>query len=336
MKKPIVSVIIPCLNREAYIKTCLDSISAQTLKDIEIIVVDDGSTDNSVGVIQESQKQDDRIILIKQKRSGVSVVRNQGLKKAKGKYIMWCDSDDFFDPSMCQKMVDTLEKEKVDIVACGMKLVYADKSNQKDIADYVKLKFSGKQDLDFKKIIFTDVSLPTKIFKKSLIDKYNIKFPDGLFFEDAYFCDQYFSVAKNIFYLDKKLYHYIRHGESIMSQSFRRDPIALDYIQIIPRTHKFLKKNKIFKENANLFWHRFIQYYAFTYDNAPVHKIPFVKKWAREFVASHPEDLKLADTHVQNDVIKIIKHRRTLKESLYRNKYIRLAWERGIKPLIRR
>ena len=336
MKNPIVSVIIPCFNREKYIKKCVDSISKQTLKNIEIIVVDDGSTDNSAKIVKELQKDDSRIILIKQKQSGVSTARNQGLKKAKGKYIMWCDSDDYFDTTMCQKMVETLENEKVDIVACGMKLVYTDGSNQKDIEDYVKLKFSGKQKLDFEKTIFTDVSTPTKIFKKSIIEKYKMKFPDGLHFEDAYFCDQYFSVAKTIFYLDDKLYNYVRHSDSIMSKSFQRDPIALDYIQIIPLTYNYLKKNKIFKENTNLFWHRFIQYYAFTYDNAPILKVSFVKRWAKQFVSSHEGDLILADENIRNDVRRIVRHRFSYKEKLYNNKIIRLLWERAIKPIVRR
>ena len=335
MKEPIVSVIIPCFNRAEYIKKCVDSIANQTLKELEIIVVDDGSTDSSAEIVRSLQKKDSRIILICQNQSGVSTARNQGLKIAKGKYIMWCDSDDYYEPTMCQEMVETIEKEKVDIVACTMQLIYTDNSNQKDIEEYVKLKFSGKKKLDFEKIIFTDVSSPTKIFKKSLIDKYNIHFPDGLHFEDAYFCDQYFSVAKNIYYLDKKLYNYVRHSESIMSKSFQKDPIALDYIQIIPLTYQFLKDNKIFKENANLFWHRFIQYYAFTYDNAPIHKIPFVKKWANQFVAEHKKDFKLADERIRNDVQKIIKHRFTAKERLYKIPFVRVTWERVVKPLIR-
>lgn len=328
MKKPAISVIIPSYNRERFVTNCIKSISKQSLKDIEIIIVDDGSTDNSLKIVKELQKQDPRISIIAQPNKGVATARNTGLRRASAPYIMWCDSDDFYDEKMCEHMLTTIKKEKVDIVACGMKLVYTDKSDQKDIEDYVKLKFDGKQKLDFDHILQTDVSLPTKIFKKSIIDKYHMTFPDGLHFEDAFFCDQYFSMANSIFYLNEKLYNYVRHEDSIMSKSFKKEPISLDYIKIIPKTFAFLKQHNAFDKNVDFFWHRFIQYYAFTYDNAAKNKRRYVQKWALGFIKDHKIDFDPASEHIKHDLLALIHRRETLKSRLRKNTFVRYVWEK--------
>ena len=331
--KAKVSIIVPSYNRASYIKTCLASLQNQSLRDVEIIVIDDGSTDKTSEIVQALAAKDPRIMLVRQPQSGVAAARNNGLKHATAPYIMFCDSDDFFKPNMCQRMLDTIEKTKVDVVACTMELVYQDDSEQKDIEDYVKLKFEGKHRLDFEKIIFTDVSLPTKIFKKSLIDQYQMTFPVGLYFEDAFFCDQYFSIAKNIYYLNEKLYNYVRHNNSIMSQSFRKNPIAIDYLKVIVKTYDFFKKQGIFKAQADLFWHRFIQYYTFSYDNSPFYKHPSLKRWAKRFVRQHQAELSLAAPHIQKDLRKILKHRFSLKERCYQLAPIRFLWHNFAKPL---
>lgn len=335
MKSPEISVIIPCYNRERFIADCIKSISAQSFKDIEIILVDDGSTDSSLDIAKNIQKQDSRIIIITQSNQGVATARNTGLKNATAPYIMWCDSDDFYDENMCERMLATIKQESVDIVACGMKLVYVDNSNQKDIEDYVKLKFDGKQKLDFEHILQTDVSLPTKIFKKSLIDKYHMTFPDGLHFEDAFFCDQYFSMADTVYYLNEKLYNYVRHEDSIMSRSFKKEPISLDYIKIIPRTLAFLKEHGAFEKNIDFFWHRFIQYYAFTYDNAAKSKQGYVQKWALAFIKDHSVEFEPASEHIKHDLLALIYRRKTWKSRLYSNALVRYTWEK-LKPLVRR
>ena len=336
MNKAQVSVIIPCYNREKYIEKCITSIQEQTLSELEIIFVNDGSTDNSLEIVKRLAEKDPRINIYSQSQSGVATARNTGLRNATAPYIMWCDSDDYFDKTMCEKMFNTIKEKEVDIVTCAMKLTYTDSSDQKDIADYVRLKFDGKQNLDFHHILLTDVSLPTKIFKKSLIDKYNMDFPDGLHFEDAYFCDQYFSMAKTIFYLQEELYHYVRHSESIMSKSFKKTPISLDYIKIIPKTMAFLKKYDSFDKNADFFWHRFIQYYSFTYNNTTRKNRKNVQNWGRDFIKTYEKDLSLASDNIQHDLKKLINNQKSIKQTLYKNKVIRKIWESILKPIFRR
>ncbi len=112
-----VSVIIPVYNVEPYLKQCMDSVVGQTLKDIEIICVDDGSTDGSLDILKEYATEDSRIQIIEQKNAGAGAARNNGMRHATGKYLSFLDSDDFFEPRMLEKAYDLAEKDQADFVA---------------------------------------------------------------------------------------------------------------------------------------------------------------------------------------------------------------------------
>ena len=314
-KQPSISIIVPIWNTEKYLHRCLTSLVEQTKKDIEIVCVNDGSPDNSLEIMNEFAAKDPRVKVVNQKNQGVAVARNVGLKNATSKYIMWCDSDDEYVPDMCEKMFNAIETKKVDMVVCAINVIN-DKVDSKlagGVEEYVKLKFSGKQSVNWNLIVHTDVSLPSKIMKKSLIDKYNMHFPDGLHFEDAYFFDQYFTASKNVYYMDEKLYNYHRNNDSIMSRSFKKTSISLDYMQIIPRTYDYLKKNNLFNKYNDFFWHRFIQYYAFSYDNAPSSKKLFVYNWGKSFIQEHKSDLTSTEKHIVEDLYALVTPLRSSK-----------------------
>jgi len=314
-KRPSISIIVPIWNTEKYLRRCLTSLVNQTKKNIEIICVNDGSSDDSLNIIKEFAAKDSRIKLINQKNKGVAVARNVGLKNADGTYIMWCDSDDEYSLNMCEKMFDTIEKEKVDMVICAINVINNNLDDKLigDIEEYVRLKFKGRQTVDRNIIVNTDVSLPSKIMKKSLIDKYDMRFPDGLHFEDAYFFDQYFTASKKVYYIGDKLYNYHRNNNSIMSRSFKKTSISLDYIKIIPETYKYLKKNKLFKKYNDFFWHRFIQYYAFSFDNAPLKKKLYVYNWGKNFIQQHINELVSTNKNVVSDLYKLVSPFRYVK-----------------------
>lgn len=314
-KQASISIIVPIWNTEKFLRRCLNSLISQTKKDIEIICVNDGSPDNSLAIIKEFVAKDTRVKLINQKNKGVAVARNVGLKNATGKYIMWCDSDDEYVPDMCEKMFSAIETEKVDMVVCAINVINdnVDSKLAGDIKEYVRLKFSGKQSVNWNLIVHTDVSLPSKIMKKSLIDKYKMHFPAGLHFEDAYFFDQYFTASKNVYYMDEQLYQYHRHNESIMSRSFKKTNISLDYMQIIPKTYDYLKKNSLLDKYNDFFWHRFIQYYAFSYDNAPSGKKLYVYNWGKTFIKAHENDLALTSPHIVADLRALVSPLRSNK-----------------------
>jgi len=289
---PTISIIVPVHDSAAYLRPCLDSLVGQSFRDIEIICVDDGSTDDSPAILQEYASQDPRVVVITQPFRGVATARNTALAHATAPFIMSCDSDDFYDLDMCRIMHETILREDVDVVVCGWNIIFEiPEALKKDVEEHLRLKYVGTQPITWQKIINTDVSLCNKIFRRSLIDKYDIRFPDGLLFEDAYFNDAYMVVAETAYYLDEPLYNYIRHKHSVMSNAFMRSGTASDYLQILFRTHEYLTKHGLFDQFRDFFWHRAIQYYSFAHDNLTGDDRDQVRELARRFVKTHRSEL---------------------------------------------
>ena len=117
--KTAVSVIIPAWNASSYLRQCLDSVTSQTLTDIEIICVDDGSTDDTPDILHEYAEKDVRISVIRQENRGAGAARNNALRHAKGKYLSFLDADDFFEPDMLEKSFEAAEKHNADVVVFG-------------------------------------------------------------------------------------------------------------------------------------------------------------------------------------------------------------------------
>ena len=127
MDEKLVSVIIPAYNIEDYIGRCLDSIISQTYKNLEIIVVDDGSRDHTGEILDNYAKKDRRIKVIHKENGGVSSARNKGIEAAEGDYIGFIDGDDLIEPEMYKTLVDLLEEENADIAHCGYQMVFPDR-----------------------------------------------------------------------------------------------------------------------------------------------------------------------------------------------------------------
>ncbi len=138
LKDPIVSVIMPVYNCQDYLRQCLDSVTAQTLKDIEIICVDDGSEDQSLQILKEYAAGDDRSKVISQQNGGAGAARNNGLRNAKGKYLSFLDSDDFFEPDMLEKALAKLREDEADFVVFRSDSYFNDTKEYKNAAYTVK------------------------------------------------------------------------------------------------------------------------------------------------------------------------------------------------------
>ena len=249
-----ISIIVPNYNTEKYLPRCLDSLIGQTFKDIEIILIDDGSKDNSIQVMQKYAQKDKRIKVFTQENSGPARARNQGLENASGKYLMFCDSDDWYELNMCQVMYDTIEKQKVDVVYCDAILDFEEDLPQQEkdvrtIESYYTPLHKGKFLLSEKVAFSTKVVLWNKIWRRDLIEKYHIRFPDGHEHDDDAFWYMYSFVAKNIFYLKDKLYHYFLRAGSIMSTQFNKKPKnRMDRLAIAEYTLEFLLKHHLEKK----------------------------------------------------------------------------------------
>ena len=184
------SIIVPVYNTEKYLKKCLDSLVNQTLKDIEIICINDGSLDNSLQILKEYEKKDNRIKIVNQRNQGVSIARNNGIKLASGEYIGFADSDDYVDLDFYEKLYNGANANDM----CGTLI-----NNKKDNKYYC----------------FT-----TYIYKKSLIINNNITFPKNIINgEDVCFLWKAIFLSNKINYVNNTYYHYIkRNGSAVNSK----------------------------------------------------------------------------------------------------------------------
>jgi glycosyltransferase involved in cell wall biosynthesis len=303
----IISVIVPVYNPGEYLRQCLDNLIGQTLAEIEIICVNDGSTDGSLQVLRDYASRDARIIVVELEKLGVATARNEGLRRAGAPYIMFCDSDDYFDPDMCRKMHAILTKHDVDVVTCGMNIISEiPEYLMKDVLEYQRVKFSGKYPLTWEKVIDTDASLCDKIYKRSIIEQHGIRFPDGLHYEDAYFNDLYLTAAGSIYYLQEKLYNYVRVGDSIMSRSFVKSGIALDNLQVLFLLHDYLEQNDLLGKYCDFYWHRFIQYFSFAVDNLAGEQRTQARKTANAYIAGHRAELDSVAPNIQAGIKRVL------------------------------
>ena len=211
----LITVIVPCYNVEKYVDKCLDSIINQTYKNLEIILVEDCSTDKTYECIKDYPKKDKRIRIIKNKKnSGLSYSRNAGIKTAKGKYLSFIDSDDYITNNFYESMLDVIKKEDAEIAICDIKTVYED-------TNYIQLSPCFSNDsFCLENVVNSGLaaSACNKLFKKELISK-NL-FEVGKVNEDIAVVIPALVKAKKIAYAKDAYYFYIQHTGSIQNSSF--------------------------------------------------------------------------------------------------------------------
>lgn len=275
---PKISIIIPVYNTSMYLDKCLNSLLNQTLKEIEIICINDGSTDNSLEILQNFARTDGRIQIIDQKNQGQSAARNAGIKEAKGEYIGFLDSDDWADEKMFKKLYDRAKQTDSDMTMCSI-AVYNEKTKQIATNDpYLTLSlfpeslkaktFTYKDCLDF---LFRICVVPwNKIYKNEWLKKHGIKFLEGVNFEDMVFTIEALIHADSITLVDEPLVYYRKASQtsySVGNCSF--DYKKLDFFTIFEKLEQILKENsiynkfeeyfKFYKRNNLIYWYEKIQ-----------------------------------------------------------------------------
>jgi hypothetical protein len=219
-----VSVIVPVYNTELYLSKCLDSLVNQTLKDIEIIVVNDGSCDNSQNIIDEYENKYKNIEGYVKKNGGLSEARNYGIKKATGEFLAFVDSDDYVDKNMLDKMYNKAKKEDLDIVVCDSVEIF-DNGNQ--VLKKSNLNYSQ---MPLKNYIISPPMACTKIYKRELFSK--VKFEKGIYYEDLNLIPSLVKFTKKIGFLEEGLYYYVQRNNSIMKQNKYNDKL-LDIFKVL-------------------------------------------------------------------------------------------------------
>lgn len=235
-----VSIIVPAYNVEDYIQKCLESLVNQTLQDIEIIVVNDGSTDQTKSRIEKFMlAYPEKIKYLEKTNGGLSDARNYGLPSANGKYIGFVDSDDYVEPTMFEEMFNKAEEENSDMVECDFIWEYPNKKR----VDTGKI-YEGKKEA----FVYARVVAWNKLIKRETLEKANIKFPKGLRYEDTEFFYKLLPSLEKISFIKKPLVHYIQRSNSIANTQNER---VKEIFEIWDNIFKFYKENNLFEEYKN-------------------------------------------------------------------------------------
>lgn len=206
-----ISVIVPVYNVEKYIKKCLDSLVNQTLNGVEIIVVNDGSPDNSQKIIDEYTKKYKNVKSYIKENGGLSDARNYGIKKATGEYISFVDSDDYIRNDMLEIMYNYAIKEDLDVVVCDSINVY-------DNGSEILIKSNNNySDNDVRNYIISPPMACTRLFKKTIFDK--IQFKKNIYYEDLEMTPKVVNITDKIGFVSEGLYYYVQRDGSIMKQN---------------------------------------------------------------------------------------------------------------------
>ncbi len=244
-----ISFIVPVYNMEQYVIKCLDSIVNQTRKDFEIIVINDGSKDDSERIIGEyAKKHSQHITVISQENHGIGYTRNKGIELARGKYITFIDSDDAIEPDFCEKMIGEMESRGLDLVVSDYYETYETSKNK----SYFKIaEFDDTNLIDSPKLLFDINTSPwNKIYKVDLLRQYNIVFPEKKKYEDVIFVVKYLCVAKRVGKINLPLVDYLIRGGG---ETTTMNPKIFDIFDILDELFQYFVSNEIYENVKEYF-----------------------------------------------------------------------------------
>lgn len=278
---PRISVIIPVYNTGAYLEKSIRSIMDQTYTNLEIICVNDGSTDNSIEILEKLKHEDERITIISKNNEGQGIARNKGLEISTGEWISFIDSDDTLEPNAYELIVPNLLPQ-TEMVHFGIKMIYEDGTPViKTDEEYYNINYCGLLEVPRSKLHKADFSASNKLFKKSIIDKYSIRF-NKILYEDFQFSMQYISVIDYIYYMPEKLYNYLRRRGSTMTNTFKRSPRAIDHLYALEAVYDFIIKHNRLQEHTRALRKFFMSYYGASIKFSTEEKIPEIVQKSEE------------------------------------------------------
>ena len=317
MEKNKISVIVPMYNTEDYIERCIRSIMKQAYKNIEILIVDDGSTDRSLEICQELQREDSRIRIIQQENSGVSKARNVGIENSEGEYIGFVDRDDYLANDMYEKLLDCMNKSNSDLASAGAFIV--GRNGVPEDSQYINM---VEEYVDDKSILkayvdgFLTIAVWDKLFTRKVIG--DVRFDSTVFCEDAKFVLDVCSNSKKVICTSERLYYHLRRcGNSLTNTSFNEFYMTLyEYAQN--------KKDEIIKNDSscepeaqklyfNTIYH-LIKIYKRDWDRDKLHdyqkdRISFLMDNMTDFLNDNSQYIDTISAIQAKDIIEILNYR---------------------------
>lgn len=293
-----VSVIVPVYNVEPYLDKCLNTLVNQTLKKIEIIIVNDGSKDNSEKIIEKYlKKYPEKIKYIKKNNGGLSSARNEGLKYASGEYIGFVDSDDYVSLNTFNLMYKKAKEKNFDLVVCNLNYVYETKTKMvsagldKDLENEDEVK---------KNIVFLYPAVWNKLYKKEILD--SLKFKEGIWYEDVEFNFRVYPRVKSIGYVDKPLIQYVQRESSISKTIDKR---LFNYIDNFNGLIRYYQDNNLYNKYYFELEYSYVRYLYAT----------FIKQ------LSYTNDKELFKEGVKEAIKNVQEHFPNYKKNIYLKKF---------------
>ena len=260
--QPLISVIIPIYNVEKYLERCLDSVISQDYDNLEIILVDDGATDDSGKIAEKYAAKDDRIIVIHQKNGGLSNARNNGLAKAHGEYVTFIDSDDYVTNDYVSYMLGLLADDDFEapMAMCSLMNVFSSTGRREDCGNGEKVVLTGKKCIEMMCYHdLVDTCAYAKLTKRELYD--NVKFPEGKLFEDIGTTYKLFLQSPKVACGFSPKYFYVIRSGSIVTSGFKAnklellemtDKMAMDVKKEFPDLEKAVLRRQVYARFSSL------------------------------------------------------------------------------------
>lgn len=253
-KLPKISVIIPCYNVENYITKCINSVLEQSYENIEVVLIDDGSTDNTSNVLLKCIESRSNVIYVQNKNSGVSNARNTGLDKATGEYVMFLDSDDYISKNTISNMLKLMIKYNSDLVKCNIQKEYIIENKIEKVKPiYSKVKNILNKDFSktiYKKILSTETmnSVCCSLFKTEIIKESKLKFREDIHNgEDAIFFMNYINRCNSFLYTPTAYYHYTIRNTGLTGTGLSMDKLWDSKLKFIDELKKKEEEWKLSK-----------------------------------------------------------------------------------------
>ena len=294
---PLVSVIVPVYNVEQYLRKCLDSICGQTYRNLEILCVNDGSTDGSPAILEEYAARDARIRVFTQENAGQGAARNLALQHLRGEWVTGVDSDDYLEQDAYEYAMRAAADD-VDITCFGTHVVWENRPPENHLPVFYKLPDIAAQSPGASLMASINDSFCNKITRTALLREIDFSFPDGMWYEDSYYWRVAAPCARKIAILQEEKYHYVRRNGSTMSQVFTKQEKTFDRVHIAGKLMDFYAEHPLPAHLQRVQLNSFLFCFACALSDVPCGLHPRVWESMRQIAQQHalfdkwPEQLR--------------------------------------------